>query len=686
MLSKKLSTISALLAGITAFSAAQANSVLPGETAPKVPAFSLDYMDKTVDPGKDFYKYATGTWTKNNPVPADKARWGSFNELNDRNYFLIHGILESAKNDKSAAAKSPTKQVGDFYASAMNTGKIEQLRFKPIEADLEKINKIATHEDLFNVLSDFHKKGVGGIFSADVQPDAKNSAVYAFQLGQGGLSLPDRDYYLTENFASQRKAYREHVVKMFTLLGESPAEAEKHANTVLELETELAKASRTRVELRDPNKNYNKVTTEKLLTDSPSIPWKKYFFAREINELPYAVVGQPEFFAAVDKLMKERPLDEWKVYLRWHLLHNSAPYLFAAVEEEDFNFFGKTLSGQQVQEPRWKRATKVIDRSIGEALGQLYVEKYFPPEASERMNELVNNLREVFRDRLTHLAWMSDETRAKALAKFDRFTQKIGYPKKFRDYSSIEIVADDYLGNANRAAAFEVKRQAARIGKPVDKSEWEMTPPTVNAYFNPLYNEIVFPAGILQPPFFDISMDDAVNYGAIGAVIGHEITHGYDDEGRQFDADGNLKEWWTEKDTKEFDGRAQKVVDEYNAFEPLPGVHVNGKLTLGENIADLGGVTIAYDAMQRAFKKDPSKRKDIGGFTPEQRFFLSFAQIWRMNIREAEQKRLITVDPHSPGPFRAVGPLMNVQEFYDAFGIKEGAPMWRAPEKRAIIW
>ncbi len=687
---KNIVRTTALSFGLIALAAGQAiaTSVAPSaaETAPKVPAFSLDYMDKSVDPSQDFYKYAAGTWIKNNPVPADKSRWSAFNELNDRNMFLIHGILEAAQNDKSAAEKSPTKLVGNFYSSAMNTAKLEELKFKPIEADLARIDKVSSNEELIKLMADFHKSGIGCFFSPEVQPDAKNSSIYAFYVNQGGLSLPDRDYYLTENFATQRKAYKEHVTKMFTLLGESAADAEKHAATVLAIETNLAKASRSRVELRDPIKNYKKVENTKLVADSPNIQWNKYFTTRELPTVSYSIVGQPEFFAALDKTLKETPLVDLKTYLRWRLLHEAAPFLHNAVEEENFNFYGKVLSGQQEQEPRWKRAAKAIDGQIGEALGQLYVEKYYPPEASEKMNDLVNNLRGVFKDRLQHLEWMSDETRTKAMAKFDRFTQKIGYPKKFRDYSSVEIRPDDYLGNAERADAFEIKRQAVRIGKPVDKSEWEMTPPTVNAYFNPLYNEIVFPAGILQPPFFDLSADDAVNYGAIGAVIGHEITHGYDDEGRKYDADGNLTEWWTEKDGKEFDARAKKVVEEYNEFEPLPGLHVNGELTLGENIADLGGVTIGYDAMERAFKKDPSKRKDIGGFTPEQRFFLSFAQIWRSNIRDAEAKRLLTVDPHSPGRYRSYGPLMNFQPWYDAFKIKEGSPMWRAPEKRAKIW
>jgi putative endopeptidase len=505
-------------------------------------------------------------------------------------------------------------------------------------------------------------------------------------VGQGGLSLPDRDYYLKDSFATQREAYREHVKKMFELLGERPEAAAAHAVTVLELETALAKASRTRVELRDPNKNYNKFDTATLIAASPAMPWKLYLSDRDLASIPYAIVGQPEFLEAVNQLLRQRPLADWKVYLSWHLLHASAPFLPYAVEEENFNFFQKTLSGQQEPEPRWKRASHVIDRSIGEALGQLYVEKYFPPAAKARMLELVNNLKTVFRDHLDKVAWMTDATRVKALAKFNRFSQKIGYPDHFRDYSSIKIRRDDYLGNVRRAAAFEEHREIARVGKPVDKTEWGMTPPTVNAYFNPLQNEIVFPAGILQPPFFDPTMDDAVNYGGIGVVIGHEITHGYDDEGRKFDADGNLNEWWTDADAKAFEARAEKVVREYDGFEPLPGLPVNGKLTLGENIADLGGVTIAFDALERALAQDPSKRKTIDGFSPEQRFFISFAQIWRTNIRDAEARRLVTVDPHSPGQFRAVGPLMNFQPFYDAFGIKPGDPMWRAPDVRAVIW
>ncbi len=666
-------------------------------TPPPVPSFSVAYMDRSVAPGQDFYRFANGTWISNNPVPADKSRWASFSELGERNWYLIHQILNDASADTSGPAHSPRREVGDFFASAMDTNRIDKLGFKPIANDLKRIERIKTTKDLFALLADFHRQGIGGVFGSGIGPDDKNSSIYAYYLEQGGLTLPDRDYYLSENFSAIREKYRAHVMKMFTMMGEETVNALTDAATVLDLETQLARASRTRVELRDPDKNYNKFDTAEFIAKDPSTPWTVYFADSGIGTgseavknglmpMTYHIVGQPEFFKTLSGLLRERSIDDWKVYLRWKLLHNSAPYLQPAVEEENFAFFGKVLSGQEQQEPRWKRAAHVIDGSIGEALGQLYVEKYFPPEAKARMEEMVKNLKEVFRERLKNVDWMSQPTKEKALVKFERFTQKIGYPDKFRDYSSIELRRDDYLGNVRRASAFETHRELVRLGKMVDRTEWSMTPETVNAYFNPTMNEIVFPAGILQPPFFDVSMDDAVNYGAIGVVIGHEITHGYDDQGRKYDAEGNLNGWWTDADAKEFEARAQKVVDEYDTFEPLPGLHVNGKLTLGENLADLGGVNVAYDAMERALAKDPAKRKDIDGFTPEQRFFISFAQIWRTNTREAEARRMVTVDPHSPGQFRSFGPLLNFQPFYDAFDIKSGDPMWRAPELRAKIW
>jgi putative endopeptidase len=568
----------------------------------------------------------------------------------------------------------------------MDTNRIEKLGAKPLATDLKKIDRIQSTKDLFAVLADFHQRGIGGMFGIGFGPDSKNSSIYAVELEQGGLSLPDRDYYLKDSFAAKLKLYREHVKTMFTLLGEKSDVAATNADTVIAVETALAQASRSRVDLRDPNKNYNKFTTDELTAKTPAILWNYFFADLQLAPPSYEIVGQPEFFDALNQMVQTRPLSDWKTYLRWHLLHGSAPYLSSAFEKENFNFYGKTLSGQPEQEPRWKRAAHILDGNIGEALGQLYVEKCFAPEAKARMQALVENLKSVFHDRIERVTWMTDETKAKALAKFATFTQKIGYPDKFRDYSSIVIKRDDLLGNVLRASAFESQREIARVGKTVDRTEWGMTPETVNAYYNPEINEIVFPAGILQPPFFDVTMDDAVNYGAIGVVIGHEMTHGFDDQGRKYDGAGNLNEWWTPADSAAFDARAQKVIDEYNRFEALPGLNVNGKLTIGENLADLGGVNISYEALQRALAKDPSQRKNIDGFTPEQRFFISFAQVWRTNVRDAEAQRLVTVDPHSPGQFRAYGPLLNFQPFYDAFNIKPGSPMWLPPEKRAIIW
>ena len=655
--------------------------------APRVPEFSVDYLDRSVEPGTDFYRFANGTWLKNNPVPADKSRWAAFSELAERNWYLIHEILDSAAAEASSGTNlTPRQQVGAFYASALDTNRIEALGIQPIAADLKRIDRVRSTKELIALLADFHERGIGGMFGAGVEPDSKNSAIYCVSLGQGGLSLPDRDYYLQESFVEKLYAYRLHVQRMFQLLGEKPADAEAHASTVVLLETDLARASRSRVDLRDPNKNYNKFTGTQFTASTPALHWDVYFAGTGLGTPAYEIVGQPEFFTALNDLVAKRPLADWKTYLRWKLLNGSASFLPAAFEQEHFNFYGRTLSGQPEQEPRWKRSAKIIDGTIGEALGQLYVEKYFPPAARERMNELVANLRAVFHDRLEKVPWMTDATRAKALAKFARFTVKIGHPDKFRDYSSIVVRRDDFLGNYRRAAVFESRREAARVGQPVDRSEWHMTPETVNAYFSPDQNEIVFPAGILQPPFFDLTKDDAVNYGGIGVVIGHEITHGYDDQGRKYDAEGNLNDWWTEADAKAFDERAQRVVDQYNAFEALPGLHVNGKLTLGENLADLGGVNIAYEALQRALLKKGVTELNIDGFTPPQRFYLAYAQIWRTNIRPAEQQRLITVDPHSPGQFRAYGPLLHVEEFYQAFDIKAGSPMWLAPEKRAVIW
>lgn len=648
-----------------------------------VPRFSTNYMDRSVAPSEDFYRFAAGSWIKSNPVPSDKARWSGFDELQERNWGAIRTILDESADGRIAGVEG--RQVGAFYRSAMDTDRIEKLRFKPIQADLARIEVLRSTRDLVRLIAELHDQGVGALFGGGVLPDARNSSVYHFKVGQGGLGLPDRDYYLAEGFAGQRAAYREHVARMLKLLGDDASRASKAASTILDIETELAKASKSRTELRDPNANYNRFELATLVSEQPNLHWADYLAGVGVGKITEVNVGQVDFFKQLNSLVASRPLSDWKAYLRWHVLRSAAPHLHSEVDRAHFAFYGTTLSGQPEQEPRWKRAARTVDGSIGEALGKLYVERHFPPAARARMAQLVDDLKAVFKDRLDKLEWMSQPTRAKALAKFDRFTQKIGHPEKFRDYR-FRIDADDYLGNLRRAARFEARRMAARVGKEVDRSEWHMTPQTVNAYFNPLQNEIVFPAGILQPPFFDLEADDAVNYGAIGVVIGHEITHGYDDKGRQFDADGNLNDWWQETDAKEFDKRAQMLVDQYGAYEPLPGRKVNGRLTLGENIADLGGTSIAFEALQRALARDPSKRKNIDGFTPEQRFFLSLSQLWRSNFRDAELQRRLTVDPHSPGMYRAVGAHVNLDAFYEAWGIREGTPMFRPSGQRARIW
>lgn len=662
---------------------------VPAPTAPPlklpaIPRFSVSYMDLSVKPGEDFYAYATGTWRKNNPVPSDKSRWSGFEELDQRNWFLIRRILEDAAAGRIEGKAA--RQVGDLYSAATDTNRIERLGFSPLKADLDRIAALRDTGSLLALVGELHVRSTSSLFRSGIDADAKDSGVYAFYLSQGGLGLPDRDYYLADGFATQRAAYRAHIVRLLTLAGDDAATAQAAADTILDLETGLAKVSKPRVELRDPLANYNKLSRTELAQLAPSVDWNRYFTTLETPSVQNVIVGQTNFFRGLDTLLREKPLAAWKTYVRWHVIREAAPWLHSAAEQESFAFYGTTLRGQPVQEPRWQRAAKLVDANIGEALGAVFVERHFTAASRQRMSELVTDLRSVFADRLAKLEWMSEGTRVKARAKFDQFTHKIGHPAVFRDYSPVVIQRDDLIGDLGRASAFEHRRQVKRLGGPVDRTEWGMTPQTVNAYFNPVANEIVFPAGILQPPFFDAEMDDAVNYGAIGVVIGHEITHGYDDEGRKFDASGNLNDWWTPADAHEFEGRAQKLVDQYGSYEPLPGKKVNGRLTLGENIADLGGITIAYEALQRALIRDPSKRKNIDGFTPEQRFFLSLAQLWRVNYREAELQRRLTIDPHSPAMYRGFGPHVNHPAFYQAFGITEGMPMWLPLEKRAVIW
>ncbi|HEY6227930.1 MAG TPA: M13 family metallopeptidase, partial [Verrucomicrobiae bacterium] len=583
--------------------------------------FSIEHMDLSVDPGTDFYRYASGYWIKNNPIPADQSAWVSFVMVDKRNWQLLRQIMESSaavttnKNFKPTSTNLNQALVGEFYRSAMDTNRIEKLKFKPLDEEFHWVNGIGSVDELIKVLArlKLSQASGGSFFDVSIEPDEKNTSVYTLAFSQGGLGLPEREYYLSDSFAKEREAYVKFITDLETMAGEKSDKAAANAKLILEFETALAKASRSAAELRDPVANYNKFKVSEAVEKYPNLKLRTFLKESGRPDLQEVVIRQTNFFAVLDKTLKERPLADLKTYLHWHVLRAASPYLHEAAEKENFKMYSTVLAGTSEQEPRWQRSGRVIDEKIGEALGKLFVDKHFPSEAKKRMNELVDNLRAVFKSRLEKVDWMTDETRKKAVAKFERFTPKIGYPDKFRDYSTVKLRADDYLGNVHRASEFEQKRNWARVGKAVDRSEWGMSPPTVNAYFNPVFNEIVFPAGILQPPFFDQDADDAVNYGAIGFVIGHEITHGFDDQGRQYDADGNLKDWWAEADAKEFTKRAERVVEQFNKYEPLPGMHVNGKLTLGENIADLGGLSIAYEALERALAKDPSKRKMIDG-------------------------------------------------------------------------
>jgi putative endopeptidase len=652
---------------------------------PPAPRFSVAHMDRSADPRADFAQFAFGHWQKENPVPADKSRWGAFNELDQFNQIALKGILErvSARTHEPGSIE---QKVGDFYAAAMNTAAIERAGLAPAQPDLARVEAIASVDDLARALAYFHNQNVGGFFFVGVAADEKNSLVNALYANQGGMSLPSRDYYFDDKFEKFRTGFVEHVTKMFELAGDQPDAAAAEAKVVFNVEQALALQAKTPVELRDSLANYNKMPTEKLAATLPAFPFESYLAERGISGPAAAeiIVGQPKFFEGLQEQLAARPLSDWKTYLRYHVLKAYAPYLASPFEAESFRFYGTTLRGTPAMEPRWQRAARSADEELGEALGQLYVAQYYPPEAEARMSEMIGNIVAVMRDRLAKLDWMTEATRQKALEKFARFFPKIGHPVKWRDYSSVPIAREGYLANVLATTRFEVKRQLGKLGRPVDRSEWEMSPPTVNAYFDPTANNINFPAGILQPPFFDVTLDDAVNYGAIGAVIGHEITHGFDDQGRHYDADGNLAEWWTEEDAAEFKARAQKLVDQYNGYEILPGVNVNGELTLGENIADLGGVSLAYEALERSLAG--KERRSIDGLTPEQRFFLAWAQVWRTNARESELRRRAAIDPHAPGRYRAIGPLVNLPEFFEAFGIEEGDPMWRAPELRAKIW
>ena len=636
--------------------------------------FSEKYMDRSRDPSTDFYGYCNGKWMDENSIPEDKSRYGAFDMLYEKNMYILKSILENAeKNPKNDIEK----QLGIFYRSAMDTGTIEKIKFTPIEDLMHRISQL-TPDNIPEIFAELTMKSVQILFDVGSAEDAKNADIYSLYIGQDGLSLPDRDYYLNEQMKPILEAYKKHISNMFALYGYDGSRAQKAAETVVAIETELARYSRSKTDLRDVEKAYNKFPARELYNKYPELGLERYLSFIGASNLKYAIVDAPEFFKSTDEMLKNRPVEDIAEYLRWKVLTGSAPFLHKDVVNENFNFFRKTLLGQEKIAPRWKTVVNVIDASIGDSLGRAYVDKYFGKDAVEKMTVLVNDLKDIFRERLEKNPWMGRETREKALLKFATFRAKIGYPEHFKDYSSVDIKPDDYIGNVERSALFEIKRQIGRIGGPVDREEWFMTPPTVNAYFNPMGNEIVFPAGIMQPPFFDPAMDDAVNYGGIGGVISHEITHGYDDQGSHFDEHGNMVNWWTEEDRKRFDDMAEKVVNLYSSVEILSGLKVNGKLTLGENIADLGAVLIAYEALQKRLRAEPEKSKIIDGLTPEQRFFISWGQVWRTRIRDNEARRLATIDPHSPGSVRSQLPPWNHPKFHSDFGIS-------APGREQII-
>jgi predicted metalloendopeptidase len=644
--------------------------------------FNPANIDATVKPTQDFFQYAVGAWAKRTAIPAEYERYGVDQEIDARTHQILREILESAAAAK-AAPGSEARKVGDFYASGMDEAGIEAQGLAPLKPLFARIDGVKDAPTLAAVLADLHRLGANAAFGFSIEQDDKESSRYSMMLGQGGLGLPDRDYYLKDDAKSKelRTAYRAHVAKMLGLAGGDP----KDADRILALETRLAKASMTRVEQRDPNAVYHAMTPAQLKAAAPGFPADLYLKALGAPLPDRFVVRQPAFLAELGRMMQEVPADQWRVYLRWALLRGAAPGLPKAFEQEAFAFYGTRLQGTTTQHPRWKRVMFAADRGLGEALGKLYVQRAFPATSKAKVLEMVENLRVALKARIAGLAWMTPATKAKAQQKLAAMRVKIGYPDAWRDYARLEVRSQAYVLNLLETRRFEFQRRLDRLGHPIDRNEWEMTPQTNNAYYSPTMNEIVFPAGILQPPYFDATADDAVNYGNIGATIGHEMTHGFDDEGRQFDADGNLKSWWTAEDEKAYNVRAELVAKQFDAFEPLPGLKLNGKLTLGENIADLGGLKIAWDAWKLSQKgKTPAGK--IEGFTPEQRFFLGYAETWRTLTREEATRLRVVTDPHSPAKFRVNGPLSNLPEFYEAFGCQDGDPMKQPENRRPAIW
>jgi putative endopeptidase len=647
--------------------------------------FDVSHMDKTCKPCDDFFQYVNGNWIKNNPIPPEYASWGSGSMLHDNNQKQLRTLLDEAAANTSAAAGSSERKVGDFYASCMDTTAINAAGAKPLDGEFARIAGFKDKNEVATLIAHQHSQTVGALFAFGSTQDLKDSSKVIGEADQGGLGLPDRDYYTRTDDDSKklREKYLVHMTKMLTLLGDSQEKASAQAKIVLDIETALAGASFTNVQLRDPETQYHIMTVSQLGELTPHFSWPSYFSALGHPELKEINVGQPDFFKEMDKQIATRSTAELQTYLRYHLLSRAASTLSEPFVEENFDFNARTLAGSKEQQPRWKRCAGSADTYLGEALGQLYVTKYFPPEAKAQVLDMVKNLRAALRDDIPTLSWMSPETQKAALEKLEAFNVKMGYPEKWRDYSALKIDRGSYAQNMLRASAFEDARDLNKIGKPVDRGEWGMTPPTVDAYNSSQLNEIVFPAGILQPPFFDPKRDAAFNYGAMGAIIGHEITHGFDDQGAKFDLHGNMQNWWTDKDLKEFQSRGNCIAKQFDGYVVEGDLHMNGKLVEGESIADLGGLTISYVAYQKFLDKHPAE-KDANGFTPEQRFFIGYADAWKNHMRPELAKLQANTNPHPLPKFRANGPLSNMAEFAKAFGCKRGEPMVR--EQACKIW
>jgi putative endopeptidase len=657
----------------------------PASAPKKLVSFDLSAIDKTADPCTDFYQYACGNWKKNNPIPADQTRWGRFNELAERNNYLLYEDLKTAAD----APKTPLqKKYGDYFAACMNVDLANQLGAKPIEPALKTIADWSDKKTLATLLGQMEDKySVGFFFNFGSEQDQKDSTQQIGAVDQSGLGLPDRDYYLTQDDRSKtlREQYVAHVTKMFVLLGDSPERAAEEAKSVMAVETALAEGSMPRVERRNPANVYHVMTIDQLQAVTPDFNWKVYLDAKKEGSLKTANVVSPGFFKAMQHQIDTGNMEALKSYMRWHTIHQFAPNLSEAFVNENFNFYAATLAGQKEITPRWKRCTASTDRALGEAVGQDWVARNFPPAAKDNMEKLVHALETALGQDIQHLDWMSDTTKVEAQKKLDAFRDKIGYPDKWRDYSALTVKRDDLIGNVQRSTAFEDRHDLNKIGTPVDEKEWDMTPPTVNAYYNPAMNDINFPAGILQPPFYDFKIDPAVNFGGIGVVIGHEMTHGFDDQGSQYDAQGNVRSWWTPEDKKKFDERTGCEVKEYDNFEVAPGQKLNGRLTLGENTADNGGLRIAYAALMSTLaKEDKAATEKIDGYTSAQRYFISWGQVWCENTREQAARLRAKTDPHSSGQWRVNGTVQNFDAFGKAFGCKVGQPMM--PENGCRVW